>query len=79
MVLPGEPQRIFDEMLLKPRCGAVDANSVYLGNPPYAECDFDKASLLHILCKFYVENGTPTMRRKARGIFIERKEITQGG
>ena len=27
---------------------------------------------------FYVENRTPTMRRKARGIFIERKEITQG-
>ena len=48
MVLPGEPQRIFDEMLLKPRCGAVDANSVYLGNPPHAECDFEKASLPHI-------------------------------
>ena len=78
MVLPGEPQRIFDEMLLKPQCGAVDANSVYLGNPPYAECDFEKASLPHILCRFYVENRTPAMRRKARGIFIERKEITQG-
>ena len=34
MVLPGELQRIFNEMLLKLQCGAVDANSVYLGNPP---------------------------------------------
>ena len=80
MVLPGEPHK----MLLKPQCGAVDANSVYLGNPPFAECDVDsdvdKASLPHILCRFHVENlnRTPTMRRKARGIFIERKEITQG-
>ena len=78
--VPGEPQRIFDKMLLKPQCGAVDANSVHLGNPPFAECDFDKASPPHILCRFYIENTsrTPTMRRKARGIFIERKEITQG-
>ena len=75
MVLPGEPQRIFDETLLKPQCGAVDASSVYLGDPPFDECDFDKASLPHILCRFCVENRTPTMRRKARGIFIERKEI----
>ena len=64
-------------MLLKAHCGAVDANSVYKGNPPFAERDFDKASLPRILCRFYVENMTPTMRRKARGIFIERKEITQ--
>ena len=78
MVLPGEPQRIFDEMPLKPQGGAADANSVYLGNPPFDECDFDRDSLPHILCRFYVENRTPTMRRKARGIFIEHKEITQG-
>ena len=74
MVLPGEPQRIFDEMLLKPPCGAVDTNSVHLSNPPFAECDFDNASLPHTLCRFHVENRTPTMRRKARGIFIERKD-----
>ena len=50
-------------MLLKPQCGAVDASSVYLGNPPFDECDFDKASLPYILCRFYVEMMTPTMRR----------------
>ena len=80
VVLPGEPQRICDGMLLKPQCGAVDANSD-LGNPPFAECDFDKANLPHnILCRFYVENRTPAMchNLKACGIFIDRKEIMQG-